>query len=139
MIRVLLTAQDHQVLDNLLRYIIFVDHYDDQDAPLARQAARMREVIGNPLSVPARRSDPDTSHAAAAAIPTDSRAHREILRVLENASPVTDEQLADQLADLSPSRVRTARNDLVRAGKIVRHPEDGRTRSGRKAARWMPA
>jgi len=48
---------------------------------------------------------------------------------------VTDEQIAEG-AGMNPSAARPRRRELVEAGLVRKVDMDGRTRAGRRAARW---
>ncbi len=80
-----------------------------------------------------------TSHDAAEAIKVNAGTLRaKVLEGIVRWGPCTDEYLAETL-HMNPSTLRPRRVELLRAGLIARHEEDGRTRSGRKAARWVAA
>lgn len=69
-----------------------------------------------------RASDPITSHEAADAVASSTAASEAaVLDVLNEAlMPLTDEEIHGYLkTQFSPSRVRSARRDLERAGRIV--------------------
>lgn len=99
----------------------------------------------------ARRTDPPTSQRAAADLQQDRLrvSQQAVLRVLEARGPMTDEQLvaeyeyeqenpASPLGKLvmqSPSGIRTRRNELARAGDVVK-VGTGKTKLGRDADIW---
>jgi hypothetical protein len=102
--------------------------------------------IGEPR---ARRSDPDTSHAAARSVSADTgkRSRRDALYVL-TAGPATHETIADRVAAegeavgpprYTPSRLRTAVAELVDVGLVVDTGIRERIRSGRRAIVWALA
>jgi hypothetical protein len=82
-----------------------------------------------------------TSRAAAAwadASGLAETARGKVLRCIIEHGPVTDEEIADLLA-MSPSTERPRRVELHRDGLIEQHGNDGTTRAGRKAVRWVAA
>ena len=88
----------------------------------------------------ARTSDPATSWKAATSVKkkTINTAMRTILSAL-SMSPLTDEELHDNHAPfhkVSPSGLRTRRNELLKAGLIVSCGE-GKTKSGRSCHKWQ--
>lgn len=79
----------------------------------------------------ARRSDPETSHRAAAAVQNLSETKQYILNLLAE-QPSTDFEIQDRWADaglpiISPSGLRTRRAELVEEGLLV---DSGQTRLG---------
>lgn len=88
------------------------------------------------MALLARNGDPWTSAAAVKTI-KQQESQRLVLDALRQIGPATDEQIYDALADahISPSRARTARVELQRAG-IVKEAGEGLTRSKRKALTW---
>lgn len=94
----------------------------------------------NILSVPlARRTDPATSHLAAATLDDKARQRRLVLAVLRTYGPMTDEALVNHLSTISPSGARTRRSELVRAGLVQDTGDRLPTSSGRKAIVWQAA
>lgn len=96
-----------------------------------------------PSTIPvARRTDPDTSWAAARSIPEDQlrESQRVILTILRLNGPLTDEQIAERLDDfqhtISPSGARTRRAELVAAGYVRDSGKRTRMSSGRMAIVW---
>lgn len=97
-----------------------------------------------PNAARARRSDPETSHAAAASLSVDRlrEQQRYVLMLLEIWGPSTDVQLArfhatdSDAPRMSPSGLRTRRAELVRMGKV--RDTGGRVvlPTGRKAIVW---
>jgi hypothetical protein len=90
----------------------------------------------------ARKTDPYTSHEAAASVKNFTLTQQAILGLLK--SPMTDEDLVERydlqsrvgLAPMaSPSGIRTARHKLVERG-VVDSVGEGRSRFGRKALIW---
>lgn len=100
-----------------------------------------------PPIVRARRTDPETSHAAAASIDPDTlrQSLRDVYDLLAAAGSATDERLVTgfefaigdgHVKPQSPSGIRSRRSELVRAG-LVR--DTGRREilsSGRQAIVW---
>ena len=89
----------------------------------------------------ARATDPQESHdAAESAKPTADNIRNRVLNALIWVGPMTDEQIVEwfelQGWAGSPSGIRTRRSELFAANRIRRYSEDGRTRSGRRCARW---
>lgn len=87
----------------------------------------------------ARGTDPVTSHEAAASV-RKRESQQIVLAALREIGPATDEVLVEYLEDkpISPSRARTARCELHRAG-AVREAGESKTRSGRRALLWEAA
>lgn len=93
-----------------------------------------------PESPNARRTDPVTSHEAADLTDT-ARSRAAVLTILRAASkPLSDEEIDRAhrtltLTPFTPSRMRTARHELVERGSVV---AVGVTRSatGRKTTTW---
>lgn len=84
-----------------------------------------------------RKTDPNTSHEAGDVTQGIVAASRAVVyRILTDAGrPLTDEEIADEAdwyATYSPSRLRTARHELVELGRVVAvgtvTPEGHRTR-----------
>jgi len=88
------------------------------------------EIVFRPHKL-ARKTDPDTSHAAAKSIKTTrNKQHEEIIRVMEDAdAPLTAENIGDIL--LYPIWRRMA--ELEGDGLIVRTNIKRKNRSGRQA------
>lgn len=106
------------------------------DAP-----AQMSTPPGEPrrLAAAVRRSDPDTSHEAAASITgfAASALEREILDAFRTHGPMTDEQLTlgPMIHRYGPT-VISSRSRLARAGKLRDTGTPGTTSRGRRATRW---
>ena len=87
----------------------------------------------------ARRSDPSTSHAAAALV-NRPESQRVVLDLLTVRGPMTDEELANTTyairTMISPSRLRTARCELQRAGLVRDTGRVATLRSGRSGVVW---
>ena len=105
---------------------------------LARQL--IREAV-------ARRSDPDTSHEAAATVRSITMRQHAILRLVRTYGPVSDQSIialytsgmhAEGRPPQSESGIRTRRSELVDLGLVV-HSGYGRTRSGRRCRLWSAA
>jgi hypothetical protein len=84
----------------------------------------------------ARRSDPDTSHDAAASTDTfGSRA--DVLHILFHGGALADHELVAKLDWFTPSRVRTARHELTEQGLVEATGYYRLTPSGRRAIVWQ--
>lgn len=93
-----------------------------------------------PLKAFARRTDPRTSHEAAASVRGTEQVRRNIKFILEQWGVLTDEEIAAYYALgcrplSSPSGLRTRRSELVAAGEVVA-AGIGTTRSGRNCTTW---
>lgn len=97
-----------------------------------------------------RKSDPETSHAAADSITPEGReaSELEVLAILGAAtSPITAEQVearhtsragwGETAHHYTASRLRTALKQLAGDGLVERTLVEGRTKSGRRAATWQ--
>lgn len=93
----------------------------------------------------ARRTDPETSHQAAASVRDISKTHERILEVLDRYGPATDEEIYSyyfNLAQLfewppaSPSGLRSRRAELVTLGKVYDTGNKGHTSAGRPTTIW---
>ena len=111
--------------------------------------AILSQITGD--SARARLTDPETSHAAADSISAEAleESEAEVLDILAEAMhPLTDRQIERDHFDRvwqgaaarkwEPSRLRTARKQLVASGRVVQDGV-GRTPSGREAAAWRLA
>lgn len=100
----------------------------------------------------ARKTDPETSHAAADSITPEGReaSELEVLTILRAAtSPITAEQIEARHTSragwgetphhYTASRLRTALKQLADDGHVERTVVEGRTKSGRRAATWRIA
>lgn len=100
----------------------------------------------------ARRHDIDTSHAAARSVYKPTEVQLGILTVMQRASyagdrdGLTDEEIvrrfkerATRVGETIPtdSSIRSRRAELVAAGKIRRSTVNGKTATGRTAAKWL--
>ena len=89
----------------------------------------------------ARRTDPHTSHEAAASVTRIRESQRFILSVLQQCGPMVDEVLVKQACNqqkgrnMSVSGIRTRRSELVRLG-LVRNSGKRRLPSGRLSIIW---
>lgn len=95
-----------------------------------------------PLFAHARRSDPKTSHQAAASLSSDSLRESQamVLGVLERYGPMPDFELVPLLnGKLSPSGARTRRSELAEKGVVVDTGKRIKTLSGRMAVIWGAA
>jgi len=88
----------------------------------------------------ARRSDPETSHAAAASVRALRRNQLAVLRVIVLNTSLTDEVLAVRYKGppQSPSGLRTRRNELVALGLVHDSGTRQALRSGRSGIIWAP-
>jgi hypothetical protein len=95
------------------------------------------------MSPAARRTDPATSHEAAASVTDLRESHRAVWKVLRARGPMIDEDLVvayheaqarGEVAEMSESGIRSRRHEL--AGTYVVEAGEGATRSGRKAVKW---
>lgn len=96
----------------------------------------------------ARRTDPGTSHAAAASVTPRIRESQDlVLRALRRLGPATDETLVAYYADAarrfpgrirqqSPSGIRTRRRELTDAELVFDTGRRTVLKSGRKAIVW---
>lgn len=85
----------------------------------------------------ARRTDPETSHDAAASVPNIRKSQELILTILSRC-PQTDEEIFSHLPSgvMSPSGARTRRSELVAAGRVIDTGERRRTISNRRTIVW---
>ena len=94
------------------------------------------------MSALARTDDPHTSHAAAALV-NRPESQRVVLDWLTTQGPSTDEWLAYAVyvnnCTISPSRLRTARCELQRAGLVRDTGRVATLRSGRSGVVWAVA
>lgn len=101
----------------------------------------------------ARRTDPVTSHRAAASVGGQTKKQLCVKAILRKFGPMSDDQLLRAykahveegatingvyLAEQSDSGIRTRRSELVEAGQVVEH-DTTTLRSGRQAIRWKVA
>lgn len=89
----------------------------------------------------ARRSDPPTSHEAAASLTPEALqdSQKAVLEMLERYGPRTDTDLVALVRDYSSSRVRTARAELVTLGRVADSGQRIVLMSGRKSIVWKLA
>jgi hypothetical protein len=102
----------------------------------AGSVAPVAEAV--PLTTPIRAVCPVPTPYVAPVLLTTPVAQTQRARLLAwlTAHPcVTDEQIAEG-AGLNPSAARPRRRELVDAGVVRKVDMDGRTRAGRRAARW---
>lgn len=109
--------------------------------------ARIAELEGKQAAVPrARRSDPSTSHQAAASVGPLRDNQRAVLSVLQHFGPLTDEKLVTNyeatakphgsLPAQSPSGIRTRRRELVDRKLVADTSKKERMTTGRMAILW---
>jgi hypothetical protein len=88
----------------------------------------------------ARRSDPDTSHASAAAFTEDrlTQIQRDVLDFFRSHGRATDEDIEDALSSKHPafSTLRKRRTDLVQRGFLRDTGERRLNRNNRKMIVW---
>lgn len=90
----------------------------------------------------ARRTDPATSHDAAASVNSLRHTHQIIVTLLRLEGGMTDEELLylwnDRIAErISPSGLRTRRSELVDMGMVRDSGECRPLESGRMAIVWV--
>ena len=84
----------------------------------------------------ARRTDPDTSHAAAASV-NINKGRAQVLHAFLAIGPMTDDQLVRILArHMSPSGARSRRSELTKMGLIKYANRDVKLDTGRYAMAW---
>lgn len=93
------------------------------------------------LTPRARNTDPETSHQAATSVADLRHTQRIVYTLLSIEGPQTDEELLllwnDRIAErISPSGLRTRRNELVDAGLVRDTGERRPIQSGRNAIVW---
>lgn len=89
-----------------------------------------------PFTARARRTDPQTSHDAAATVKVED-SHKLVLEALQRASePLTSWQVAERIAGISDSRVRGALSELCRVGRVRVVDHEGLSPSFRAASRY---
>ena len=95
-------------------------------------------------SAHARRTDPETSHEAAATVDVATERAR-VLSILLDHDALTDEEIeaihqwrekSRGWGPSSGSGLRSRRAELVREGLVVERDRLGQTRSGRRSIRW---
>jgi len=105
---------------------------------VAAEAATARVAEAVPVVTPIRPVLPAHAPYVAPVLMTTPVAQTQRARLLAwlTAHPcVTDEQIAEG-AGMNPSAARPRRRELVEAGLVRKVNMDGRTRAGRRAARW---
>lgn len=110
-----------------------------QQMPSQRpNTVRMNDVVGR-TRAKARRTDPQTSHEAAASV-GDLTAAQEAVYALIAERPRSDEQvyalLVSRQYPISPSGARTRRSELVDMGRVEDSGKHYLTGSGRKTIIW---
>lgn len=98
-------------------------------------------ALGTPPEHRVRRHDPETSRDAASRIPRGlSDVHEDILRLLAEHGPMTDDRLLRLYVDggglRSPQRVTTARNELVQRARVRWTGGWGTTHRRSRARLW---
>ena len=101
--------------------------------------------LEDPLDAPepravARRTDPETSHAAAASVSGIRESQRAVHAALVARGPSTDEDLLDYLRECgetwTPSGARTRRAELANLGLVEDSGDRRRLRTGRMSIVW---
>ncbi|GAA4680162.1 hypothetical protein [Nocardioides nanhaiensis] len=92
-------------------------------------------------TLPVRRTDPDTSHEAAAqAVTRRERIRDAVLATLRDLGPMTHDDLAARIPWASPSGVRTRTSELVTDGLVEAVPNhSGKSGMGNRARLWRAA
>lgn len=113
-----------------------------REAHEERQRERHQEAD---IQARARRSDPRTSHEAAASVRGITATHRRILTLMEMFGPLTDDEIAARYRSeaksmgwppVSPSGLRTRRAELVDLGRVLDTRRTKATISGRRTTVW---
>jgi len=105
---------------------------------VADEAATARVAEAVPVATPIRAIRPVPAPYVAPVLMTTPVAQTQRARLLAwlTVHPcVTDEEIAEG-AGMNPSAARPRRRELVEAGVVRKVDMDGRTRAGRRAARW---
>lgn len=92
----------------------------------------------------ARRSDPETSKAAASSVRRIRESQADVLTVIRNYGPLSDEELIQKYRGAlalgavrqSDSGIRTRRSELVALGVVVDSGLRGKTASNRQTVLW---
>ena len=103
--------------------------------------ARTRLSRGRDLGAHARRSDPKTSHQAAASVKNQETLRARVLETLRDCGPLSDESLALKLflrypTPYSPSGIRTRRSELVAMGDVADSGKRERSKANRESIVW---
>lgn len=115
-----------------------IDGWDMAGRPEARPCPSCQP------SARARRSDPITSHEAAASVRKITETHTRLLDLLERRGAMTDEEISaawtgSGLPPASPSGLRSRRAELVDRGLIADSGMTRLTASGRRTIVWISA
>jgi len=111
----------------------------------AYQQERATRAQNAPSRPRARRTDPRTSHDAAATVRGQTATHARLMSLLRERGPMTDEEIAAAWVDMtriaawpkvSPSGLRTRRAELVDEGKVVDSRLTRQTQAGRRTTVW---
>jgi len=102
------------------------------------------EIYGLGDRAVARRSDPDTSHDAAASVTRISECQHEIVQALSVCGPQSDSSIASFInvpgrERWSDAGIRTRRKELVGMGKVKDSGERVTLLTGRKSIVWCLA
>lgn len=116
-----------------------ISGYDFSGRPEARPCPACSPPIAR-----ARRTDPGTSHEAAASVRRITETHSRLLALLAEQGPMTDEEISaawagSGLPPASPSGLRSRRAELVDRGLIVDSGSTRTTASGRRTIVWIAA
>ena len=118
---------------------------------LARYGWRLTDVADRVEQARARRTDPDTSRAAADSVDDLTSRQAGVLHALFERGPMTDAQLVEVYDGLrerfgddlyppqAPQGIRTRRSELVAAGHVIDTGEVGLSDYGRPAIVWAAA
>ena len=126
---------------------------DMQDTIVPRPSSEVDDTLGVPRAwrdahsdeprAHARRRDPGTSHAATASVRDIRESQQYVLSLFRKFGPMTDERLALRVVEdqashvkLSPSGIRTRRNELVRLQLVRFTGRRERISTGREARVW---
>ena len=99
----------------------------------------------NPIAH-ARRTDPPTSHAAAASLTDPRTTQRAVYDLMKWSGPISDDHLLDlyrtwsergRFPRQSPSGIRTRRSELVARGLVTDSGDAELLPSGRRAILWV--
>lgn len=84
----------------------------------------------------ARRTDPETSHEAAASIDRIRESQEAVLEALRRHGPMIDEELVERVSGQSPSGIRSRRAELVVKGMVRFSGSYSVTASNRRTRIW---
>lgn len=103
----------------------------------------LSRAVTDSVNARARRSDPETSHEAAASLTQDkmTRLRLLVLDTIQRYGPMHDTDLVEIMRSrfgdhYSQSGIRTRRSELVAMGKVKDTGERRKLRSGRRSIVW---